>query len=207
MSARRWWIRVLAGAAPLLLAACSIRSSQPAPPVPFLPPPAPPAIQPADLAARLEPPPPIAPGAAGSAPTTLALDASQIEWPGPPPPRRRTVNRLRPRAAEPAKAEEEDEAPEPAPTPPAVPELGQILTDAERDVHQQRIATLAAQTRASLQSLRTRRLTREQQAVVRRIETFVQQAEQLQTQDPVTASSLMERAGLLARDLAARLNK
>ena len=60
-----------------------------------------------------------------------------------------------------------------------------------------------ARAQASLNSLGSRRLNKDQQADVEQIRKFMQQANATRTSDAAGAKSLAQRAEVLARDLAA----
>jgi hypothetical protein len=83
------------------------------------------------------------------------------------------------------------------------PQLGQILSAAEQQRYARITDQALARAKGVLRQLEGRQLTRDQRAGLDRIRTFIGQAEELRNRDLVQASSLAERADLLARDLAA----
>ena len=125
------------------------------------------------------------------------------------PPDTRVV-RLPGSAPQPATRSKPHPAPAPPPTPispepapGAAPQLGQLLSLDEQQRYDRLTRRALARTRAFLRELQGRRLTADQKASLDRILAFVQQAEELRSRDLVQASSLAERAAVLARELAA----
>jgi hypothetical protein len=90
----------------------------------------------------------------------------------------------------------------PAPAAPA-PKLGDILTPDEQRQYSASIDQSLAHAQASLSSIGSRQLTKDQQAEAEQIRNFIQQAQDTRSSDPAGAKSLAERAEVLARDLAA----
>jgi hypothetical protein len=101
-----------------------------------------------------------------------------------------------------------------SPTPPAAatpvsapdapaPKLGDVLS---ADQQKQLSATTdqsLARAQASLNSIGTRQLSKDQQSQVEQIKNFMKQAQSRRESDSTGAKSLAERAEVLARDLAA----
>jgi len=137
-----------------------------------------------------------------------------VEQPRPTPtetqPPDTRVVRLPGPAPQPATRSKPHPAPAPPPTPispepapGAAPQLGQLLSLDEQQRYDRLTRRALARTRAFLRELQGRRLTADQKASLDRILAFVQQAEELRSRDLVQASSLAERAAVLARELAA----
>jgi hypothetical protein len=95
--------------------------------------------------------------------------------------------------------------PEPAPPPAPAPRLGQILTAEQTKEYRRNLESSAERARQALVSIQGKPLTSEQNEMVGRIRSFLQQADQVRDQDLVTAASLAERAHSLARDLLAQM--
>jgi len=62
-----------------------------------------------------------------------------------------------------------------------------------------------ASAEAGLRSIATRRLSKEQAAVVAQVQSFIKQATDARKTDLAAASSLAQRASILAKDLAGKL--
>jgi hypothetical protein len=87
----------------------------------------------------------------------------------------------------------------------SVPQLGQIMSAAQRRQFNQLIdqAIARAQERLKVVGANTARLTEEQHTTFKRIQAFIQQAEEKKKgQDLTVAKNLADRALLLAEDLA-----
>lgn len=89
-------------------------------------------------------------------------------------------------------------APPSAPT----PKLGDILTADEQKQYSASIDQSLSRAQNSLNSIAGRQLTKDQQAQVAQIRSFMEQAKSTRTSDAAGAKSLAERAEVLARDLA-----
>jgi hypothetical protein len=85
-----------------------------------------------------------------------------------------------------------------------LPQLGQILSPAQRSQYEQLIddAIKRAQDRLKVVAPYSSRLNEEQHTTIKRIQAFIQQAEDKRKQDLTIAKSLADRALLLAEDLA-----
>jgi len=170
----------------VLLAAfeCACAKRHVAAPVPSTPPAAPAEIAPP---AALPPPP------ATSAP------AAPAQTPQPqPPPQSPPPASTPPRSTRPAEPNSSGQ-PNPA------PRLGEILTTEQERQYNSAIDQSLARTQSSLGAIANRKLTKEQQAVVAQIQSFVQQAQTTRKSNLPAARSLAERADVLARDLAGSL--
>jgi hypothetical protein len=82
---------------------------------------------------------------------------------------------------------------------------GDILTPEQQDQYNAAIDLSLAHVQASLGSISTRELTKEQQATVAEIQDFMQQAQEKRKDELAPAKSLAERAEVLSRDLVASL--
>jgi hypothetical protein len=147
-----------------------------------------------------------------SAPTSEAPDAPttthpedptpyQVNKPPQPVPAKKPArSAATPAAAPPVPAP----APPPAATPPALPpKLGDILTPDEQKQYSASIDQSLSLAQASLNAIGGRQLTKDQQAEVEQIRSFMRQAHDTRGSDPAGAKSLAARAAVLARDLAA----
>lgn len=85
------------------------------------------------------------------------------------------------------------------------PRLGDILTPEQEHQYNTAIDQSLARAQSSLGSTANRQLTKEQQAVVAQIQSFIQQAQTTRKSNLPAARSLAERADVLARDLAGSL--
>lgn len=163
----------------------------------------PPPLQPVPAAQQTPPPvlpPPPETEGVPLQPPVLATP----QQPPPPPPAQPSRPR---RASQPAKpaapAPSQPAAPQAAAqVPQQVPQLGQILTDGERQEHAKAVQAHLAKARAYLAGMRGRAITAEQQSGIARVEGLIRQAEEAGKNDPVSARSLAQRAEVLARDLA-----
>jgi len=91
--------------------------------------------------------------------------------------------------------------------PPATPapRLGDILTPEQEQQYNAAIDQSLGRAQNNLGSVSSRKLTKEQQAVVAQIQNFVQQAQSTRKSNLPAARSLAERADVLARDLVRSL--
>jgi hypothetical protein len=85
------------------------------------------------------------------------------------------------------------------------PRLGDVLTPEQERQYNAAIDQSLTRAQNSLGTLTNRQLTKEQQAVVAQIQSFVQQAQTARKSNLPAARSLAERADVLARDLAGSL--
>jgi hypothetical protein len=135
---------------------------------------------------------------------------TETKMPGPPKKRRRSTAKNQ--KAEPTQSVE---AQAPVGSTPAtqestaapVPQLGQMLSDAQRRDYEVRIHDALERARANLGKARSNpRLGEAQQRMAAQVETFVNQAEERRKTDLVSSRSLAERADLLSRDLLESLH-
>lgn len=175
---------------------------------------APPAPEPVARTPRPAPPP--SPGPVSEPQTVTALPSPQ---PVPPDAVPETPGPLVNQPPEVASSEPEPARPRPAPsappatsessTPPetpaaSVPQLGQIMSAAQRRQYNLLIdqAIARAQERLKVAQAQSARLNEEQHTTIKRIQAFIQQAKEKREQDLTIAKSLADRALLLAEDLA-----
>lgn len=124
--------------------------------------------------------------------------------PGPPRRKRQAAKTPRKPDTSVTQSAEAPAAQEAAPAP--VPQLGQMLSDAQRREYEARIHDALERARANLRKARNNpRLTEAQQRMAAQVDTFVDQAEERRKTDLVSSRSLAERADLLARDLVESL--
>lgn len=89
------------------------------------------------------------------------------------------------------------------PNPPAAaPRLGDIMTPDQERQYNLAIDQSLARAENSLKAVANRKLSKEQQAVVAQVRSFIQQAQTTRKTNLTAARSLAERADVLARDLA-----
>lgn len=179
-------------AATLLAAGCRARRA-PAP----APPPRP--------VRAFTPPPPLVPAlvvlhepeiAETQSPVSvLPPPAASTRFPPPPPVRRRPAAP----AAKPAAEPEEPAPPEPQAAP-AI-RLGEVLPASLARQLEQRLAEHTASARRVLDSIGSRRLSRDQADLAARIRAFLRQSEQMRARDLSAAAELSRRAALLAQEL------
>jgi len=183
---------------------CSKRRADAAPAAPPAPVPASgPAVKPPpgplsepQTRAELPSPQAVPEGAAPAQRGPFAYEAPQ--QPEEPPPPKATQPAAQPvSVTPPTPAEPSAEAVEPA----AVPQLGPLISDQQRQVFQAEIDRNIARTKASLDALMGRRLADDQAEGVRRIREFLRQVEESRKTDAALARNLSERARLLAEDL------
>jgi len=165
---------------------------------PVLPPPAP---TPAETAPATTPTPPPTPSApAAQPPSPLPPEEPNQknrppqQQPAPPSPQT-TPQRRSSRPGEPNGAGQPNQA----------PHLGDILTPEQERQYNSAIDQSLARAQSSLGSIGNRQLTKEQQAVVDQIQSFIRQAQTTRKSSLPAARSLAERADVLARDLAGSL--
>jgi hypothetical protein len=140
-----------------------------------------------------------APPAAAPPPPATSAPAAPAQTPQPQPPLpSMPPASTPPRSTRPAESNGSGQ-PHPA------PRLGDILTTEQERQYNSAIDQSLARTQTSLGSITNRKLTKEQQAVVAQIQSFVQQAQTTRKSNLPAARSLAERADVLARDLAGSL--
>ena len=113
-----------------------------------------------------------------------------------------------PRPAPRKKASPTPPPPAPPPPPPAEqtpaappPQLGEILSDAERRQYEADYGQCLSRARSVLQQASGKSLSPTQRETVERIKTFIQQAEESKGRDLATALQLARRADVLGQDL------
>jgi hypothetical protein len=97
-------------------------------------------------------------------------------------------------------------APSPVNPPSEPPRLADLLTPAQQRQYNADIDQGVQHAQASLNSIGSRTLTKEQQDGVAQVRTFIQQALSTRGSNLPGAKSLAERAEVLARDLAASVH-
>jgi hypothetical protein len=124
--------------------------------------------------------------------------ATQETLPPKPP-----VRSPKPAATTPVTPEvEQPTLPPTPPTPvPTTPQLGEILTDDQRQQYEADFKIFVMRAQAVLSRASGRRLTARQKEDAQRIRTFLHQAEESKVKDLVTAVQLAKRADLLGTDL------
>ena len=148
-----------------------------------------------------EPPLPPPPMAAPPEQEPAVITPNVIKLPPPPKPARKS-NR-RPQTAKPKPAEEQEAGQtEPAvqPQKPA-PVLEEVIPGDESKRLRQSLAENETAARKALDSLKRRRLTREQNETANRVRAFLRQASEAESSDIAAAAELARRAALLAEDL------
>jgi hypothetical protein len=153
-------------------------------------------------------PPTPAPAAATSATptsgtTTQPQEPASYQVNKPPQPSAAAKKPTR-SAPAPAPSPAPSASPSPAPASPA-PKLGDILTPDEQKQYNASVDESLSHAQNSLNSLRGRQLSKDQQAQVEQIQNFMQQAQKTRASDLAGAKSLAERAEVLAKDLAANV--
>ena len=124
----------------------------------------------------------------------------QITLPAPqktPPSRPAAKKKKTP--ATPSQPPQPAEQPPVQPSPP--PQLGEILSDAERHQYEAEYAQSLSRARSALQQVSGKSLSPTQRETVERIKTFIQQAEESKGRDLATALKLVRRADVLGQDL------
>lgn len=168
----------------------SCRKKHVAAPAPVAPLPAPAAPQPTvPKTGPLPPPPEITP-----AETTPNVTLPPSTPPGAPP-------AARPRRSAPPRPAAPNPPGATAPATAPVPQLGPVLTADEQREYNGAIDQSLGRTEASLRAIGRRRLTREQQASLGEIQSFVKQAQARRGLDLPGARRLAERAEVLASSL------
>ncbi len=165
----------------------------PSPPAPARLPPQ----EPAPTVPRTEPIPPPPDLPPPEATPNVSLPPSTP--PGAPPaarPSRRSAGRTTPPAAQPAPS---------APVTAPVPQLGPVLTADQQREFNLAIDQSLGHTEASLRAISSHRLSREQQARLGEIQSFVKQAQATRGTDLPGARRLAERAEVLAESLERNL--
>lgn len=162
-----------------------------------------PSVPVADRPTSPAPTPPAPTSEAPTPPTTTHPEDPapyQVNKPPQPVPAKKPARS----AATPAAAPPASPPAPPAATAPALPpKLGDILTPDEQKQYSASIDQSLSLAQASLNTLGGRQLTKDQQAEVEQIRSFMQQAHDTRGSDPAGAKSLAARAAVLARDLAA----
>jgi len=92
-----------------------------------------------------------------------------------------------------------------SPPPSESPRLGEILTPEQQRQLNAAIDQSLAHANSSLGSISNRQLNNEQQATMKQVQGFMQQAQETRKADLAAAKSLAERAEVLANDLVASL--
>ncbi len=162
-----------------------------------------PAVSPAKLP---EPPPPQTSPPITDSQTVISTDAVPPPVPAPPdePQPKKRSHKPAQNAALTASAQAPDQPLGPAIAPPAAeasPKLGQMLSSDEERVYNQDIDRDLQRVRAALKVLNAKPLSDPQKEVVKQIETFLKQAEDLRKTDLVEAKGLTHKADILTRDL------
>jgi len=141
-------------------------------------------------------PQPVPPEAVPETPGPLVTQPEERASSQPEPARPRPVPSAPPATSEATAQPETPAAP--------VPQLGQILSPAQRTQYNQLIdqAIGRAQERLKVVGANSARLNEEQHATLKRIQAFIQQAKDKREQDLTIAKNLADRALLLAEDLA-----
>jgi hypothetical protein len=129
-------------------------------------------------------------------PAQIPLPAPQ-KTPPPRPPAKKKKTPSTPAPPQPAPPAEQPQA-QPAPPP---PQLGEILSDAERRQYEAEYTQSLSRARSALQQASGKSLSPTQRQTVERIRTFVQQAEESKGKDLATALQLVRRADVLGQDL------
>jgi hypothetical protein len=172
--------------------AAPVPATPPAAPAETAPPPAPPAPVPPQVQAP---------------PATQPQAPPQSPSPQPPSPPQQTPSppQQTPPASTPPARSTRPADPNRSGQPNAAPRLGDILTAEQERQYNSAVDQSLARTQTSLAAIANRKLTKEQEAVVAQIKSFVQQAQTTRKSNLPAARSLAERADVLARDLAGSL--
>ena len=126
-------------------------------------------------------------------PAQITLPAPQKTSPSRPPAKKRTLPPAPPQPPAPA------EQPQVQPSPP--PQLGEILSGAQRRQYEADYAQSLSRARSALQQASGKSLSPTQRETVERIQTFIRQAEESKGKDLATALQLARRADVLGQDL------
>ena len=162
--------------------------------------PPPPAAQPKQAPPVLTPEPkPVEQKPLPMPPPPEMKEPAQIALPAPPktPLPRPPAKKKTPAAPAPAAPAEQPQTPPPSPP----PQLGEILSDAERRQYESAYAQSLARARSALQQAAGKTLNATQRETVERIKTFIQQAEESKARGLATALQLVRRADVLGQDL------
>ena len=165
---------------------------------PAPPPPAPqakqaPVLQPPEQKPPEQKPLPMPPPPEIQAPAQITLPAPQKTPPPRPAPRKKQTPPAPPPPPPPV---------EQPPVQAAPPQLGEILSDAERRQSEADYAQSLSRARSALQQASGKSLSPTQRETVERIKTFIQQAEESKGKsDLATALQLVRRADVLGQDL------
>ncbi|HTA68116.1 MAG TPA: hypothetical protein VK776_07550 [Bryobacteraceae bacterium] len=178
-------------------AAAPVPATPPAAPAETAPQPAPPATAPPQVQA----PPATQPQAPPPSPSPQQPSPQQ---PSPPQQTPSLPQQTPPASTPPARSPRPAE-PNRSGQPNAAPRLGDILTAEQERQYNSAVDQSLARTQTSLAAIANRKLTKEQEAVVAQIKSFVQQAQTTRKSNLPAARSLAERADVLARDLAGSL--
>jgi hypothetical protein len=136
-------------------------------------------------------------------PPSEIQEPAQITLPAPqktPPSRPAAKKKKTPPAPTPPQPPQPVEQPQVQPSPPS-PQLGEILSDAERHQYEAEYAQSLSRARSALQQVSGKSLSPTQRETVERIKTFIQQAEESKGRDLATALKLVRRADVLGQDL------
>jgi hypothetical protein len=143
-------------------------------------------------------PPPAAPPQLDT-PALKAPELPPTDKPAATPPRRSRPRPSTPQPSVPAATAEQQ------PAPMTVPQLGEILSDAQRRQVQTDMAEHLVRARDILTRAMRAGLNTAQVETRERVRIFIQQAEDARERDPKTALELARRADVLAQDLAPAL--
>jgi hypothetical protein len=132
-------------------------------------------------------------------PPTEIKEPEQIPLPAPQktPPRRPAPKKRVPPPAPPPPPQQTEQPPVQQPA----PQLGVILSDAERRQYEAEYAQSLSRARSALQQVSGKSLGPTQRETVERIQTFIRQAEESRGKDLATALQLVKRADVLGQDL------
>ena len=125
-------------------------------------------------------------------PAQITLPAPQKTSPSRPPAKKRTLPPAPPQAAPPAEPQVQTSPP---------PQLGEILSGAQRRQYEADYAQSLSRARSALQQASGKSLSPTQRETVERIQTFIRQAEESKGKDLATALQLARRADVLGQDL------
>jgi hypothetical protein len=126
----------------------------------------------------------------------------EAQAPKPVPTRRPSQTPSTPTPTTPGTTTEGETQPTtPTPPVPAAPQLSEILPEDRRKQYEADFAACVSRARSAVSTASNRRLTNHNQETVKRILTFLQQAEDSKVRDLATALQLARRADLLGQDL------
>ena len=149
---------------------------------------------------ELPPPPALPPSETSQPPVTAATQLPAP--PAPPKPAKPTARRRQNPTPAPSAVQSPQQPPAvPPPVLQPTPELGEVLSPEQQQEYNRLIDFRISRAQRNLELLRGRSLSREQQAALTRIQTFIRQTLQARKDDLITARSLAERADVLAQDL------